>query len=101
MVYIAVEITVNDPVAYEAYKGLAQSSIAKFGGRYLVRGGKTEALEGSWNPQRFVLLEFPTADVARKWYNSPEYTEARTIRQKCATGKMLLIDGPSFDPSKV
>jgi uncharacterized protein (DUF1330 family) len=96
--YVVVEITIHDPATYEQYKQLAPSSIAKYGGRYAVRGGKTEALEGTWNPERFVILEFPTADAARNWWSSPEYTEARAIRQSCSTARMLLVDGPSFDP---
>lgn len=100
MAFVAVEISIHDPATYERYKKMAPASIAKYGGKYLVRGGTTEALEGAWNPERFVILEFPTADAARKWYNSPEYTEARAIRQQCAKARMLLVDGPSFDPSK-
>ena len=100
MAYVVVEITIHDPATYERYKALAPASIAKFGGTYLVRGGTTQALEGTWNPERFVILEFPTADAARSWWNSPEYSEARAIRQQCADARMLLVDGPSFDPSK-
>jgi uncharacterized protein (DUF1330 family) len=100
MALVAVEITVRDPELYKKYMGLAQASIAKFKGKYLVRGGTYEAFEGNWNPQRFVVLEFPSAQVARDWWNSPEYTEARKIRQQCADTRMLMIDGPSFDPSK-
>jgi uncharacterized protein (DUF1330 family) len=79
---------------------LAPPTIAKHKGKYLVRGGTTEALEGDWKPQRFVVLEFPSAQAARSWWSSPEYTKAREIRQRCATARMLLVDGPSFDPSK-
>ena len=97
--YVVVEITIQDAATYERYKALAPSSIAKYGGRYAVRGGTTEALEGTWNPERFVILEFPTAQAARDWWSSPEYTEARAIRQSCAAARMLLVDGPSFDPT--
>jgi uncharacterized protein (DUF1330 family) len=96
--FVLAEITIHDPVTYERYKQLAPASIAKYGGRYAVRGGATEALEGEWNPQRFVILEFPTADAARTWWNSPEYSAARAIRQQCSTGRLLLVDGPSLDP---
>lgn len=63
--YVAVEIIVKDAETYERYKQLAPPSIAAYGGRYLVRGGKTETLEGSWLPSRFVILEFPNAQQAR------------------------------------
>ncbi len=100
MALVVVEITVHDPDTYKEYMLLAPPTIAKHKGKYLVRGGTYEALEGDWNPQRFVVLELPTAQAAKDWWSSPEYTKARQIRQRCATAKMLLVDGPSFDPSK-
>jgi uncharacterized protein (DUF1330 family) len=100
MAYVVVEITVHDPDTYKEYMLLAPPTIAKHKGKYLVRGGTTEALEGNWNPKRFVILEFPTAQAAKDWWNSPEYTAARKIRERSADARMLLVDGPSFDPSK-
>ena len=97
--YIVVDIAINDPTTYERYKQLAPPSIAQYGGRYLVRGGKTLPLEGAWSPERLVILEFASADDARRWWASPEYAEAKALRQSCATTDMLLIDGPSFDPA--
>jgi uncharacterized protein (DUF1330 family) len=96
--YIIVDITINDPARYERYKELAPPSIAAYGGRYVVRGGSTEALEGTWQPRRFVMLEFPTVERARQWWSSPEYSAAKTLRQSCAETQMLLVDGPAFDP---
>jgi len=100
MALVVVEITVTNPEMYKEYMLLAPPTIAKHKGRYLVRGGTTEALEGVWKPQRFVVLEFPSAEAAKAWWSSPEYTRARKIREQCATARMLLVDGPSFDPSK-
>jgi uncharacterized protein (DUF1330 family) len=97
--YIIVDITIDDPKSYERYKILAPPSIAKYGGKYLVRGGTTSALEGEWTPQRLVILEFKDAETARGWWSSPEYAEAKKLRQSCSHAKMLLVDGPSFDPS--
>jgi uncharacterized protein (DUF1330 family) len=91
--YVVVEIIVNDAETYERYKQLAPPSIAAYGGRYLVRGGKTEALEGDWNPPRFVILEFPTAQQARAWWESPEYAPAKALRQECAGTEMILVEG--------
>lgn len=91
--YVVVEIAVHDAENYERYKQLAPPSIAAYGGRYLVRGGKTEALEGKWNPARFVILEFPTAQQARAWWESPEYAAAKALRQECAGTEMILIEG--------
>jgi len=98
--YIAVDVKIDDPTTYERYKLLAPPAIAKYGGRYLVRGGTTTTLEGDWAPARFVILEFPSAEVAKQWWNSPEYAEAKALRQSCAQTQMVLLDGPAFDPSK-
>jgi uncharacterized protein (DUF1330 family) len=97
--YIVVDIRIHDPKVYERYKTLAPPSIAAYGGRYVVRGGSTKSLEGSWTPERFVILEFQDADTAQRWWSSPEYAEAKALRQSCADADMLLVDGPSFDPS--
>ena len=97
--YVVVEISIKDPARYERYKTLTPQSIAKYGGRFLLRGGSSEALEGAWKPERFVILEFESADVARQWWRSPEYAEAKALRQSCAETKMLLVEGPSFDPA--
>ena len=98
--YVVVEITIHDPVTYERYKTMAPPSIAKYNGKYIVRGAKTTTLEGTWDPKRFVILEVPSADAARGWWSSPEYAPAKALRQSCATTQMLLVEGPEFDPSK-
>ncbi|HSU94382.1 MAG TPA: DUF1330 domain-containing protein [Gemmatimonadaceae bacterium] len=97
--YIIVEIAIKDQARYDRYKHLAPPSIAKYGGKYLSRGGVTTALEGTWTPERFVILEFADADTARRWWNSPEYAEAKKLRQSCAETEMLLVEGKFFDPA--
>jgi uncharacterized protein (DUF1330 family) len=91
--YIVLDVAVRDPVAYEQYKQLAGATVAAYGGRYLVRGGSAEPLEGSWHPSRLVILEFPSVAQARAWWTSPEYEPARAIRQRCADTEMLLVEG--------
>lgn len=91
--FVLVEINIHDPVAYEGYKLLTPAAIAAYDGRFVVRGAQTESLEGDWNPQRIVLLEFPTVARAKEWWASPEYAEAKAIRQKAATTKMLVVEG--------
>ncbi len=100
-VYVLVQIEITDPVAYERYKTLAAPSIGQYGGRYVVRGGTTTALEGNWDPGRLVMLEFPTAERAQAWVDSPEYGEARDARRSAANVKMILVEGPSYDPRQV
>lgn len=92
--YLVVESKVTDPVAYESYKQLAQLAIAAYGGRYLVRGGAAETLEGQWAaPQRLVIVEFETVEQAKKFYDSPEYRAARAARKDAASMNMLVVEG--------
>jgi uncharacterized protein (DUF1330 family) len=91
--FVLVQIDVRDPVAYERYKALAGPTVAAHGGRYLVRGGRTEIMEGSWQPRRLVILEFPDAARAKAWWSSPEYSEAKDIRHSCSATEMLLAEG--------
>jgi uncharacterized protein (DUF1330 family) len=98
--YVVVEIDIHDPETYARYKDMAPPSIAKYKGKYLVRGAQTTTLEGSWDPKRFVILEFPSAEAARGWWNSPEYAPAKALRQSCSSTDMILVEGPEFDPSK-
>lgn len=98
--YIIVQVDVRDPVAYEKYKALAESSVHAHGGRYIVRGGATETLEGSWRPPRLVVLEFPSATAARTWWASPEYSEGKALRQAAASSEMLLVEGVAGDPHR-
>ena len=91
--YVIVEVTVHDEKAYEAYKQLTPATIAAYDGQFIVRGGKTEALEGDWQPQRVVVLQFPTLEKAKAWWASPEYAPAKAIRQKAAHTKMMMVEG--------
>jgi uncharacterized protein (DUF1330 family) len=91
--YIIAEIQVTDPTAYEGYRPLAAASIARFGGRYVVRGGKLDLLEGEPVPGRIVVIEFPDADAARRWYRSEEYQKALKIRQSASRGRVFLVEG--------
>jgi uncharacterized protein (DUF1330 family) len=90
--YILADIEVTDLARYEGYKELAAASAAQYGGRYVVRGGAVEVLEGAWPTNRFVVLEFPDADAARRWYSSPEYSAARAIRQEASNSKLILVE---------
>ena len=91
--YVIVEVAITDPVEYEAYKKLTPAAVAAYDGRFVVRGGNTFTLEGDWNPERIVVLEFPSVERAKEWWNSDLYTVAKTIRQRSATTKMLIVEG--------
>ena len=92
---IIVDIEVTDAVRYEEYKRLASAAIAAHGGRYLVRGGRTEVLDGEWTPRRLVVLEFDSFEAAKAWRASPEYAQAKKVRETCARANMIVVEGVS------
>jgi uncharacterized protein (DUF1330 family) len=92
-VYVVVDIDVHDPDRYEAYKRLAAPTVEAYGGKYLVRGGAVEILEGEWQPKRLVVLEFPTVDQATEWWSSEDYAPAKKIRHETANTNMILVQG--------
>jgi uncharacterized protein (DUF1330 family) len=89
---VLVEVSIHNPALYEEYKKHTLATIQKFGGRFVVRGAKTESLEGDWNPERLVILEFPSVQTAKDWWASPEYTIAKNIRYQAAKSKMLVVE---------
>lgn len=91
--YVIVDIDVKDPEGYARYRDLAPASIAQYGGKYLARGGKTEVLEGNWQPRRLVILEFESVERAKAWLHSPEYADARKLRHQYANSNMVVIEG--------
>jgi len=91
--YIIVEVEVKDPVRYEDYKKLTPASIAAHGGKFIVRGGKAELIEGKQEPKRIVVLEFENAERAKAWWNSPEYSDAKKLRHATAESRMILVEG--------
>ena len=91
--YIIVEIDITDPVRYEDYKKQAAATVHKYDGKYIVRGGKTEVLEGDWKPKRIVVLQFESAERAKEWLNCEEYREPRKMRHRTARTNMILVEG--------
>ena len=91
--YFVAEVEVTNPAGYDSYRPLAGASIAQYGGKFLVRGGKTELVEGSPEPARIVVIEFADIAAAKRWYNSPEYQEALKIRLANSTGRLIFAEG--------
>jgi uncharacterized protein (DUF1330 family) len=91
--YVIGEIEVTDPAVYDDYRKQVLATIEKFGGRFAVRGGRLEPLEGGWAPKRMVALEFPSLEQALKWYRSPEYAPLIKSRQKASKGRLIAIEG--------
>ena len=91
--YVIAEIDVVDPAAYEEYRKQVLAVVTKYGGKFIVRGGKIDPREGGWTPKRIVVLEFPSMAQAQKWYDSPEYAPLIKLRQKAAKGKLIIVEG--------
>jgi uncharacterized protein (DUF1330 family) len=93
--YVIADIDVKDPDAYARYRELSGPSVARHGGRFIVRGGEHETLEGDWHPHRLVLIEFDDIEAARVWWDSDDYREAAEVRRSASTGSLVLVDGAS------
>lgn len=91
--YIIVDVTVTDPVRYEDYKKLTPGSLVPYEGKFIVRGGQAETLEGSWKPGRIVVLEFPSPEKAKAWWASEGYAPAKALRQSASNTQMIIVEG--------
>jgi uncharacterized protein (DUF1330 family) len=91
--YVLGEIEVTDAAGYEDYRKQVMAVVTKYGGKFIVRGGRVEPLEGGWVPKRIVALEFPSMEQAQKWYRSPEYAPLIELRKKASRGKLILVEG--------
>jgi uncharacterized protein (DUF1330 family) len=91
--YIIAEVQVTDPERYEEYRRQVEGTIAAYGGRYKVRGGKAEPLEGDPTRGRLVVLEFDSYEQARAWYDSEEYRGPKALRQETSVSRLILVDG--------
>jgi uncharacterized protein (DUF1330 family) len=91
--YIIADIEITDPKTYEIYRPLAGAAVEKYGGKFLTRGGKVEPAEGGWVPKRFVMLEFPSMEKLKTFYNSPDYQKALAVRQKASKGRLIFVEG--------
>jgi uncharacterized protein (DUF1330 family) len=86
-------VTVTDPDGFAEYSRQAGEMVARYGGRYLARGGEVEVLEGDWRPNRLVVIEWESREHAKRWYESDEYKAIADIRRRCADTELVLVDG--------
>jgi uncharacterized protein (DUF1330 family) len=91
--YLHGEIEITDPEAYEEYRRQVPAMITAHGGRYLVRGGDAELLEGECPLRRQILLEFPSLAALRAFYEAPEYQPLKALRQRASTGRLVAVEG--------
>jgi uncharacterized protein (DUF1330 family) len=91
--YVISDVEPLDPALIAQYRTLAEASIAKYGGRYIARGGEIDAVEGGWAPKHVVIVEFPSMARARDWYASPDYAEALKVRRHALKRRLIFVDG--------
>jgi uncharacterized protein (DUF1330 family) len=91
--YVIAEVTVTEPQGFEKYREMVPAAVSKYGGRFVVRGGKLETLEGEWQPRRLVVIEFASAARAKEWWASEEYREAKALRQRTARTNLVIVEG--------
>jgi len=91
--YVIFDVTITDLERYKEYMTLVKPVIEAAGGRYLVRGGAHQVLEGDWRPTRLVVLEFPSAEAAEAFYQSPEYRGLKAMRESCSRGNLVMVEG--------
>lgn len=91
--YVIADVDVHDPDRYADYRGESTATVAEHGGRWLVRGGAVETMEGDWQPGRVVVIEFPTMEAARGWWDSERYEAAKAIRRSASTGSIVFVEG--------
>ena len=91
--YIIANVTVTDPVQYEQYRKLSSIAMQAYGAEPCVRGGAVTVLEGDWQPERVVVLKFPSVEKAKAFYESPEYQRAKDARQGASVMRMVAVEG--------
>jgi len=91
--YVIADVDVHDAESYGEYRKLVAPTIEKYGGRFVVRGGAHEVMDGDWTPHRLIILEFESVATAKEWYGSKEYARALAIRLKATTSSLIIVDG--------
>jgi len=91
--YVIADLTVTDPATMEEYRKQVPATLIPYGGRFLVRGGAHQTVEGDWKPNRLVILEFPNLEQAKRWYSSEEYREPLAMRLRAGRTNLVMVDG--------
>ncbi|HEY7869097.1 MAG TPA: DUF1330 domain-containing protein [Methylomirabilota bacterium] len=91
--YVIVDLTVTDQALMDEYRKRVPATLAAYGGKFLVRGGAHETVEGDWKPSRVVVLEFPSLEQAKRWYRSEEYREPLAMRLRAGRANLIMVEG--------
>jgi uncharacterized protein (DUF1330 family) len=93
--YLIADVTPTDQATMDEYRKQVPATVAKYGGRFLVRGGAHQVVEGEWKPNRLVVIEFPTLEQARRWYDSEEYKGPKALRIQAGRTNLVMVEGIS------
>jgi uncharacterized protein (DUF1330 family) len=91
--YVIADVTITDSQGFDEYRQMVPSTVAKYGGKFVVRGGQLEKMEGDWEPKRLVIIEFASAERAKQWWASEDYREAKALRQRTAMTNLIIVEG--------
>jgi len=91
--YVIADLTITDPQGFDEYRQMVPATIAKYGGKYVVRGGQLEKMEGNWEPKRLVIIEFDSVERAKEWWACEDYSEAKALRQRTAMTNLIIVEG--------
>ena len=91
--YVIADVAVTDPALMNEYRKLVPATVAAYGGRFVVRGGPHQKIEGDWTPSRLVIIEFPSMEQARRWYDSEEYRAPKAMRIKAGRTNLVFVEG--------
>ena len=91
--YVIAQITITDHETYPKYVALVEPTIQKFGGEFLVRGGRSKSYEGTPPGDRNVIIRFPSYDLAQEWYHSDVYSEAKALRMSASNSVQTIVEG--------
>ena len=91
--YVIAHIEITDPQTFEEYRRHVPETLSRYGGRFIIRGGASETLEGTWQPKRIVVIEFPDRATAKAWWSSQEYAGPKALRQRSARSELIVVDG--------
>ena len=91
--YVIADIEITDGAAFQEYRNRVGATVEQYGGEFVVRGGRVNPKEGDWQPHHLLMLEFPSLELAERWYNSPEYKPLIEIREKAARTQLLIAEG--------
>ncbi len=91
--YVVVDLEITDAAVFDDYRKQVPATLAPYGGRFIIRGGTSETLEGDWTPKRVVVIEFPDRAAAKTWWSSNEYAAPKAQRQRSARTRLIVVDG--------